>query len=78
MIGNLDGQIALRPRVGRYRSPIDEPMAGRFDPRLPTTPAPAEQEPLRYGTNAPSPPDDEVDIAFAPVTHLAAWIASGA
>jgi Asp-tRNA(Asn)/Glu-tRNA(Gln) amidotransferase A subunit family amidase len=78
MIGNLDGQIALAAARRKVSLANSMPMASRFDPRLPTTPAAAEQEPLRYGTDAPSPPDDEVDIAFAPITHLAAWIANGA
>ena len=78
MIGNLDGQIALAAARRKVSLANSMPMASRFDPRLPTTPATAEQEPLRYGTDAPSPPDDEVDIAFAPITHLAAWISNGA
>jgi Asp-tRNA(Asn)/Glu-tRNA(Gln) amidotransferase A subunit family amidase len=77
MIGNLDGQIALAAARRKVSLANSMPMASRFDPRLPTTPVPAEQEPLRYGTDAPSSPNDEVDIAFAPMTHLAAWIASG-
>ena len=78
MVGNLEGQIASA--VARRRVPLanDMPMASRFDPRLPTTTLPAAQEPLRYATvDAPCPAAD-VDIAFAPLTHLSAWIAAGA
>ncbi len=77
MVGNLEGQIASA--IARRRVPLanDMPMASRFDPRLPTTPMPAPL-PVRYArVDAPLPGDD-TDIAFAPLTHLSAWIASGA
>jgi Asp-tRNA(Asn)/Glu-tRNA(Gln) amidotransferase A subunit family amidase len=78
MVGNLEGQITSA--VARRKVPLANamPMASRFDPRLPTTPTPAAQKPQRYSTPASSCPDEEADIAFAPLTHLAAWIGSGA
>jgi Asp-tRNA(Asn)/Glu-tRNA(Gln) amidotransferase A subunit family amidase len=78
MVGNLEGQIASA--VARRAVPLANamPMASRFDPRLPTTPMPAEQRPPRYTASALPCPGDAEDIAFAPLTHLSAWIAGGA
>ena len=78
MVDNLEGQIASA--LARRRAPLgnDVPMASRFDPRLPTTLLPGAQAPLRYTTvDAPCPSDEEA-IAFAPLTHLSAWIRTGA
>jgi Asp-tRNA(Asn)/Glu-tRNA(Gln) amidotransferase A subunit family amidase len=78
MVGNLEGQIASA--LARRRAPLgnDAPMASRFDPRLPTTRLPDAQTPLHYtAIDAPCPSDEEA-IAFAPLTHLSAWIRSGA
>ena len=77
MADNLDGQIASA--VARRATPLANamPMASRFDPRLPTTPVPAAQTPLRFSDVAAPLPKDEADIAFAPLTHLSAWIAGG-
>ena len=78
MVGNLEGQIASA--LARRKVPLANamPMASRFDPRLPSTVLPAAQAPLRFtGVDAPCPAD-EADIAFAPLTHLSAWIAGGA
>jgi len=76
MVGNLEGQIAAA--VARRGVPLanDMPMASRFDPRLPTTRMP-EALPVRYRTVDAPCPDDDTDIAFAPLAHLSAWIASG-
>ena len=76
MVGNLEGQIASA--LARRKVPLANamPMASRFDPRLPSTVLPAAQAPLRFtGVDAPCPAD-EADIAFAPLTHLSAWIAA--
>lgn len=78
MVGNLEGQIASAIARRKVQLANAVPTASRFDPRLPSTVVPAEQKTLRYSAEAPSCPDDEADIAFAPLTHLAAWIASGA
>jgi Asp-tRNA(Asn)/Glu-tRNA(Gln) amidotransferase A subunit family amidase len=54
-------------------------MATRFDPRLPNFRMPAAKGPLNFTKPSalPLPADDE-DIAYAPVSALSAWIASGA
>ncbi|HEY0204105.1 MAG TPA: amidase, partial [Acetobacteraceae bacterium] len=78
MVDNLEGQIASA--LARRRAPLgnDMPMASRFDPRLPTTLLPGAQVPVRYSAvDAPCPSDEEA-IAFAPLTHLSAWIRTGA
>ncbi len=78
MLDNLEGQI-VSARV-RRSVVLDNavPMAMRFDPRLPGFAMPHGADALRLsGETAPMPPEDE-DLAFAPVTHLAAWIRSGA
>ena len=78
MLDNLEGQIAsalLRRTVPLSNS---VPMASRFDPRLPGFAMPHGADVLRLSAvSAPLPASDE-DIAFAPVTHLATWIKSGA
>lgn len=78
MLDNLDGQIASA--VQRRAVPLANsvPMASRFDPRLPGFAMPHGADALRLSAvDAPLPKDD-TDIAFAPVTHLSAWIRSGA
>ncbi len=78
MVGNLEGQIASA--VARRKTALsnDMPMASRFDPRLPGARPPQLQTPLRYRTVGVACPGDETDVAFAPLTHLSAWIAGGA
>jgi Asp-tRNA(Asn)/Glu-tRNA(Gln) amidotransferase A subunit family amidase len=78
MVGNLEGQIASA--VARRGVALDNamPMATRFDPRLPTTRMPTARGPARYSPVGAGCPTDETDIAFAPLTHLSAWIASSA
>ncbi len=78
MLDNLEGQIASA--VARRSVPLANsvPMAMRFDPRLPGFAMPHGADVLRLSAvTAPLPAADE-DIAFAPVTHLASWIKSGA
>ena len=78
MIGNIEGQIASA-RLRRTR-PIanSTPMASKFDPRLPNFSMPAAQGIFRSSTPPPMPlPNDDEDIAYSPVTELAAWIAAG-
>ncbi len=77
MLDNLESQIASA--LARRASPLanDMPMACRFDPRLPGTSLPEPGPTVFSRVETPCPGDDE-DIAFAPLTHLAAWIASGA
>jgi Asp-tRNA(Asn)/Glu-tRNA(Gln) amidotransferase A subunit family amidase len=78
MLDNLEGQItsALQRRAVAMANAV--PMALRFDPRLPGFAMPHGEDALRLSVvDAPLPKTDE-DIAFAPVTHLAAWIKGGA
>ena len=86
MLDTLEGQIALV--LQRRAVPLANavPMALRFDPRLPgfAMPHMADQvtlSPVAAPLQDRAPdraPDCAADIAFAPVTHLAAWIKSGA
>lgn len=77
MLDNLQGQIASA--LARRMSPLANhmPMASRFDPRLPGTSVP-EPGPVRFSRIEAPCPSREEDIAFAPLTQLSAWIASGA
>lgn len=77
MLDNLEGQIASA--LARRASPLanDVPMACRFDPRLPGTSLP-EPGPTVFSRVETRCPGHDEDIAFAPLSHLAAWIASGA
>lgn len=76
MIGNLEGQIASAHASRALRHDNAVPMACTFDPRLPGFAMPHGADRLTLSrVTAPLPSDDE-DIAFAPVTHLAHWIAS--
>jgi Asp-tRNA(Asn)/Glu-tRNA(Gln) amidotransferase A subunit family amidase len=78
MLDNLEGQIASA--LARRAVPMSNhvPMALRFDPRLPDFAMPHGRDALKLSpVSAPLPASDE-DIAFAPVTHLATWIRSGA
>lgn len=78
MLDNLEGQIAQA--VQRRAVPLANavPMAMRFDPRLPGFAMPHGADALRLSPQSAPLPDLDEDIAFAPVTHLARWIAGGA
>jgi Asp-tRNA(Asn)/Glu-tRNA(Gln) amidotransferase A subunit family amidase len=79
MAGNLEGQITSARARRAVPLANSTPMASRFDPRLPTFRMPAPLGPLRLSASeATSIPQDDADVAFAPVTQLSAWIASGA
>ncbi len=57
MVGNLEGQIASAVARRKVSLANAMPMASRFDPRLPTTPVPADQAPLALRhVDAPSVP----------------------
>ncbi len=79
MLDNLEGQIeAARARRALVLD-NDLPMASRFDPRLPGFSGFPPQKPLRPSNADPGPlPERDEDIAFAPVTRLAQWLARGA
>jgi Asp-tRNA(Asn)/Glu-tRNA(Gln) amidotransferase A subunit family amidase len=78
MLDNLEGQIASA--VQRRAVPLANtvPMAMRFDPRLPGFVMPHETDVLRLPAVIADLPDEDEDIAFAPVTCLATWIKGGA
>src|SRR5580658_1628156 len=74
MLENLAGQIDLAKRRRGFALPQALAPASLFDPRLPTTIMP---EPGRFHpSDAPVPPlpDDDADIALAPLTALVGWI----
>jgi len=74
MLDNLEGQIASARARRAFPLANDMPAASRFDPRLPTTTLPSPG-PLRFTAVDVPCPHDETEIAFAPLTHLSAWIA---
>ncbi len=78
MLENLEGQIASARARRAVRLGNDEPMATRFDPRLPTFAMPAAEGPLRF-SEAPASalPDDDEDIAYSPVGQLSSWLRHG-
>ena len=50
-----------------------------FDPRLPGVAYPTREQPRRFSIKRPTPlPENDDDIAFAPLTMLAAWVHAGA
>ena len=77
MQDNLEGQItsALQRRAVPLANSV--PMAMRFDPRLPGFAMPHGTDALHLTPITAPLPAADADIAFAPVTHLAAWIKSG-
>ena len=78
MLDNFEGQIeqALARRAVPLANTV--PMASRFDPRLPGFAMPHGADALHLSPVTEPLPDSDEDIAFAPLTHLSAWIASGA
>jgi Asp-tRNA(Asn)/Glu-tRNA(Gln) amidotransferase A subunit family amidase len=78
MVGNLEGQIASAIASRAIRHPNAVPMAMRFDPRLPGFAMPHGADRLVLSAVAVALPEDDEDIAFAPVTHLGHWISTGA
>lgn len=77
MVGCLNGQIASAKAARALALPNSAPMALRFDPRPPGFRMPSGPTRLRYTTAVPPLPTAQEDIAFAPLVHLSAWIASG-
>ncbi len=78
MLDNLEGQIASA--IARRSVTLENavPMALRFDPRLPGFTMPHGADALGVSIVAMPLPAADEDIAFAPITHLATWIKSGA
>lgn len=78
MLDNLEGQIAAAKLRRATPFPNDLPMATRFDPRLPGFQPPRQPAPGPWALPDPGPlPDDDEDIAFAPLTAQAAWFKAG-
>lgn len=74
----VEQQILLAAARRKITFRNDEPMAMRFDPRLPGFAMP-EPGTLAFSAEDPGPlPQDAEEIAFAPLPKLSAWIASGA
>ena len=79
MAGSFGPQIANAQASRAVGLPNHAPMATRFDPRLPGFRMPTGRGVQRFTRTDPGPlPDDDEAIAFAPVTRLSGWIASGA
>ena len=76
MRDNLPAQIDLAVRRRAVTLPNALPPATLFDPRLPDFTMPS-QAAMNIPRAAQQLPDADDDIAFAPVKHLAAWIAGG-
>ena len=78
MLDNLEGQIASALARRAVPLPNHVPMAMRFDPRLADFSMPHGADALKLSAVTAMLPKDDEDIAFAPVTHLTAWIKAGA
>ncbi|MEL6233575.1 MAG: amidase [Pseudomonadota bacterium] len=78
MLDNLEGQIAGAVLRRQSAFPNDLPMASRFDPRLAGFAPPRQPARGHWALPDPGPlPSDDTDIAFAPLTALAAWFKAG-
>lgn len=79
MQDNLAGQITAAQSRRGVQFDNAEPMACRFDPRLPGFEMPDAESQVHWTWADPGPlPESHEDIAFAPVTQLGGWIAAGA
>jgi len=77
MLDNFSGQISAAKDRRKVQFQNSEPMACRFDPRLPGFVMPDAKNNLRWTVADPGPlPDRDEDIAFAPVAQLHGWIAA--
>lgn len=77
LMGNIGDQVKLALRSRSLDLPNDAPTATRFDPRLPGFRMPDGSGVTLQPRQHEKLPDDDEDIAFAPVTSLGAWIAGG-
>ncbi len=77
MLDNIAAQIDLARQRRAVDLPVALPPATRFDPRLPgfAMPDPGPFRPEQAA--APDLPEDEADIAHAPVATLGRWIRAG-
>ena len=79
MLDNFAGQISAAQDRRAIQFENSEPMACRFDPRLPGFEMPDPENDLRWTDADPGPlPENDEDIAFAPVANLHGWIAAKA
>lgn len=76
MADNLLAQTQLALRRRAVPLPPTLPPATRFDPRLPGH-VPPREDGLRLSGDAPAMPEGDAAIAYAPVTHLGAWLRRG-
>ena len=78
MLDTFEGQIAAATQLRAVSFDNIEPMACRFDPRLPGFVMPDPTNDLHWWDTTAEPlPDNDEDIAFANVTQLSGWIAAG-
>ncbi len=77
MLDNLEGQIASAKARRGVALANSVPMALRFDPRLPGFAMPHGASALTLSPDTSALPKSDEDIAFAPVTALSHWIATG-
>ena len=78
MVDNLEDLIAAAQARRNVIFPNSLPPATTFDPRLRTTTLPAAQKPISPSkVDAGSLPENDVDIAYSPVTQLSEWIRTG-
>ena len=77
MVDNLEDLIASAQARRNVIFPNALPPATTFDPRLATTTVPAAQKPISTSkVEAGALPENDVDIAYSPVTQLSQWILS--
>jgi len=78
MLTSVNDQVEAAKQIRALEIPNDGPApATMFSPRLPQTKVPQNAEFRRSPGNTPSVPDNDTDIAYAPVAHLSHWIGSG-
>lgn len=77
MVTNLEGQLLSAQARRDVTLDNATPMACRFDPRLPGFAMPHGADALRLSPVSKPLTDEVADIAFAPLTALSHWIASG-
>ncbi|MEH6647510.1 amidase [Sulfitobacter sp.] len=77
MIGNLEGQLLSAQARRAVNLENSVPMACRFDPRLAGFAMPHGADALVRSQVTDALPASDDDIAFAPLTHLSHWIATG-
>ena len=78
MVENVAAQVELAVKRRATKLPLTLAPATLFDPRLPGFAMPPERGFRPSEAAAPPLADEDEDIAFAPVTTLAAWIRTGA